>query len=190
MVRGAIEGWTAAPQLARAGIAAIVTPRARLDPDDRIARPNGSTIENAALLHEHGVPVAFIPVGGLFGPGYRISFGGLAGRDLLHLPMEAAFAVRGGMSNRDAISALTLEAARILGIDDRVGSIEIGKDADFVIADGDLLHYMTHARWTIVNGRIVYDKATETLFSHIRPEGDADAPPPDDYWPRRLGEAW
>ena len=190
VIRGAIEGWTVAPQLAKAGVSVIVSPRARRDVNDRLNRPNGSSIENAAILLEHGVPVAFRPVGSLFGSGDGISFGGLAGRDLLHLPMEAAFAVRGGMSNENAIKALTLDAARILDIDNHVGSIEPGKDADFVITDGDLLHYMTHARWTIVNGRIAYDKQKDTLFNHIRPDGNQDAPPPNDHWPRRLGEPW
>jgi imidazolonepropionase-like amidohydrolase len=101
--------------------------------------------------------------------------------------MEAAFAVRGGLPEDAAIRAITIDAARILGIDHRVGSIEIGKDADFVVTDGDLLHYMTHSRWTIVNGRVVYDKDKEPLFEHIRKGGDRDAPPPDDYWPKRLG---
>jgi len=188
VVDGAVEGWTVAPQLGRAGAGAIITPRERRDPDEEIMRRNGSTIENARRLHNHGVTIAFIPPGSLFGPGDMITYGGLAGRDLLHLTMEAAFAVRGGMPDDAAVRALTLGAAKILGIDDRVGSIEVGKDADFVICDGDLLHYMTLTRWTIVNGRVVYDKQKESLFEHVRPGGDVDAPPPDDYWPRRLGE--
>jgi adenine deaminase len=102
--------------------------------------------------------------------------------------MEAAFAVRGGLSNDAAIRAITIDAARILGIDHRVGSIEVGKDADFAIVDGDLLHYMTMVRWTVVNGRIAYDKKKDSFFNHIRPDGNLDAPAPDEYWPRSLGE--
>ncbi len=190
VVRGAYEAWAVAPRMSRAGMAAIITPRQRVDEDPQFNRPTGSTIENARILHDHGMRVAVTPVGSLFGPGYSISLGGLAGRDLLHLALEAAFAVRGGLSNDDAVRTVTIDAARILGIDDRVGSIEIGKDADFVITDGDLLHYMTLARWTVVNGRVAYDKEKEGIYSHIRPDGDVNAPPPDDYWPRRLGEDW
>jgi imidazolonepropionase-like amidohydrolase len=102
--------------------------------------------------------------------------------------MEAAFAVRGGLPEDAALRSITIDAARILGIDHRVGSLEIGKDGNFMITDGDPLHYMTHVRWTVVNGRLVYDKQKDSLFSHIRPNGDRDAPPPDDYWPRRLGD--
>jgi len=117
-----------------------------------------------------------------------ISLWGLAGRDLLHLNMEAAFAVRGGMSNADALRTITIDAARILGIDDRVGSLEVGKDADMVVCDGDLLHFMTQVHYTIVNGRIVYDKKKDTLFAHIRPRGVPEVTPFDDIWPRPL--AW
>ncbi|MBM4094898.1 MAG: amidohydrolase family protein [Planctomycetes bacterium] len=181
VVRGATEGWIVAPEMARVGMRAIVTPRTRVDRDELTNRPNGSSIENARILHERGVPLAIIP------SNPSISLGGLAGRDLWHLAMEAAFAVRGGLSNDAAVRAITIDAARILGIDHRVGSIEVGKDADFAIVDGDLLHYMTLVRWTVVNGRIAYDKEKEALLDHIRPGGNRDAPPPPDYWPRRLG---
>lgn len=190
VIQGGVEAWTMAPELARAGADLFITPRERNDPEPELMRRNGSTIENAAILNDHGVRFSFIPVGSLFGPGYTVTFGGLAGRDLLHLPMEAAFAVRGGLPEDAAVRAITLDAAKILGIDDQIGSIEVGKDADFVITDGDLLHYMTLTRWTIVNGRVAYDKAKDSLFDHIRPAGDQDAPPPDDHWPRRLGEEW
>ena len=71
-----------------------------------------------------------------------------------------------------------------------MGSVEVGKDADFAICDGDLLHYMTLVRWTVVGGRIAYDKEKDSLLSHIRPGGDRGGGAPPDYWPRRLGEDW
>ncbi|MFQ5461850.1 MAG: amidohydrolase family protein [Phycisphaerae bacterium] len=181
VVQGATEGWTVAAEMARAGLGAIITPRRRVASDDRLTRPNGSSIENAAILYRHGVRLAVIP------QTTGITLWGLAGRDLLQLNMEAAFAVRGGLSNEAALRAITIDAARILGIDHRVGSVEVGKDADFALTDGDMLHYMTHVRWTVVNGRVVYDKQKDSLYRHIRPDGDEDAPPPDDYWPRQLG---
>ena len=184
VVRGAVEGWIAAPAMARAGLRAVITPRTRRDPNETTNRPNGSSIENAKILHDHGVTVAIAPLSGRTYPS------GMVGRDLRHLPMEAAFAVRGGLPNHVALRAITVDAARILGVDHRVGSVEVGKDADFAICDGDLLHYMTLVRWTVVGGRIAYDKDKDSLLSHIRPGGDRDAPPPSDYWPRRLGEDW
>ncbi len=182
VVRGAVEGWVVAPEMARAGLGAIITPRTRADRDEEVNHPNGSSIENARILYEHGVPLAILPLS------TRISLGGIAGRDLMHLPMEADFAIRGGLPSEAALRAITIDAAKMLGVDDRVGSIEEGKDADFVITDGDILHYMTLVRWTIVNGRIAYDKQKEKLLDHIRPSGKRDAPPPPDYWPRSLGE--
>ncbi len=183
VVRGAREGWVVAPVMARAGFCAIVTPRTRRDPDERLNRPNGSSIENARVLYDHGVRLAVIPSSS------GIATWGIAGRDLMHLSMEAAFAVRGGLPDAVAVAAITIDAARILGVDHRVGSIEVGKDADFAIVDGDLLHYMTMVRWTVVNGRIAYDKQQDSLLNHIRPDGDQDAPAPSEYWPRSLGEA-
>ncbi|MGB0715248.1 MAG: amidohydrolase family protein [Phycisphaerae bacterium] len=182
VISGAVEGWTCAGEMARAGVGAIVTPRQRSAKNDRSNQPSGSSIENAAILHQHGVRIAVIPGNS------SISLWGLAGRDLLQLNMEAAFAVRGGLSEQAALESITLNPARMLGIDHRVGSIEVGKDANFAITDGDMLHYMTHTRWAIVNGRVAYDKQKDTLYSHIRKDGDLDAPPPDDYWPRRLGD--
>ena len=181
VIRGAAEGWTVAPVMARAGVSALIAPRRRAPRDERVNRPSGSSIENAAILHRHGVRIAVVP------PTTAITLWGLAGRDLLQLNMDAAFAVRGGLDGDAALRTITIDAARILGIDHRVGSIEVGKDADFAITDGDILHYMTSTRWTVVNGKVAYDKQKDSLYNHIRPDGDLDAPPPDDYWPRRLG---
>ncbi|HIN80211.1 MAG TPA: hypothetical protein EYN00_03965, partial [Planctomycetes bacterium] len=145
VIRGAVEGWIDPGIIARSRASVVVTPRARNDRDvTRIAK-NGSSIENAKILHQYGVPVAILP------QQTRISMGGLAGRDLQHYTMEAAYAVRGGLPERAAIEGLTIVPAQLLGVDDRIGSIEVGKDADFVIVDGDLLHYMTMPRWTVVN---------------------------------------
>jgi imidazolonepropionase-like amidohydrolase len=181
VIEDAREGWTAASEMARSGASAIIMPRERVDPDERTGRPTGATTQNARILHEHGVPLAIATAG-------YISLGGMAGRDLQHLPMEAAYAVRGGLSDEAALAAITIDAARILGVDDRIGSVEVGKDADFAIADGDILHYMTHVRWTVVNGRVAYDRMKDTLFDHIRPPADAGSHPAVDHWPRSLGD--
>lgn len=180
VLRGAAEGWIIAEELAQADVMAIVTPRTDRRPDERYNRPTGSSIENARILAAHGVTVAVIPAS------TSITLWGLAGRDLLHLNMEAAFAVRGGMTNAQALRTITIDAARVLGIDDRVGSLEVGKDADIVIADGDLLSYMTQVHKTIVNGRVAYDKSASTLYAHIRPQGQPTETKFDDQWPRRL----
>ncbi|MBK9120123.1 MAG: amidohydrolase family protein [Phycisphaerales bacterium] len=180
VIRGAAEGWLVAPELSRAGARVILTPRDDRPPDLRFNRPTGSTIENARILSDHGVLFGILPGTS------TITLWGLAGRDLLHLNMEAAFAVRGGLPNEDALRSLTIDAARILGVDDRLGSLEVGKDADLIITDGDILHYMTQVHIAVVHGRVAYRKADETLFAHIRPQGERTLPEFDDQWPRRL----
>ncbi len=180
VIRGATEAWSIAEEPGRAKVSAIVTPRNSTSPDERLNRPSGASIENAAILARHGVPVAVLPAS------TSITLWGLAGRDLLHLNMEAAFAVRGGMRNDEALRTITIDAARIMRIDDRVGSLEVGKDADLVICDGDILSYMTQVHHTIVNGRVAYAKADSSLYRHIRPAGGPIETDFDDQWPRSL----
>lgn len=168
VINGCREGWTVAGELGRAGAYAIVTPRNRSAKDERLLRPGGSSIENAAILHDSGVQVAIKPGATNF------SLGGMAGRDLLHLPVEAGFGVRGGMSQEAAIEAITIVPARILGVDHRVGSLEVGKDMDAIVTDGDLLHYQTFVQWAVVAGDLVYDKQEEIFFAHIRPRPEPE----------------
>ncbi|MBT7012675.1 MAG: amidohydrolase family protein, partial [Planctomycetes bacterium] len=98
-----------------------------------------------------------------------VSMMGIAGRDLLTLPMEAAFAIRGGLTSAAALRAITLEPAALLGMDERIGSISVGKDADLIVCDGDLFDYRSFVQWAVVNGRVAYDKAQSPYLSHIRP---------------------
>ncbi len=70
---------------------------------------------------------------------------------------EAAIAAANELGFEGALHALTLGAAEILGIDDRVGSIEEGKDADLVLYDGDPFEYVTHIEGVIINGEVVYE---------------------------------
>jgi imidazolonepropionase-like amidohydrolase len=71
---------------------------------------------------------------------------------------EAAMAMVNGLGRDRALSAITLDAAKILGIDDTRGSIEVGKVADLVLYDGDPFEHTTHVQKTIQEGRVVYDR--------------------------------
>ncbi|MEM6673658.1 MAG: amidohydrolase family protein [Planctomycetota bacterium] len=171
IIEGCREGWTVASDLGRAGATAIVTPRSRRAKNERVLREGGSSIENAAILHRHGVNVVVVPAS------KGISLGGIVGQDLLHLPIEVGFAIRGGLSEQAGLESITIEAARVLGVDYRIGSIEVGKDADVIITDGDVMHYQTFVQWAIVDGEIVYDKAEEMFFAHIRPRPESALAP-------------
>ena len=94
----------------------------------------------------------------------------------MHLPIEAAFAVRGGLSEQAALASITIMPARALGVDHRVGTLEIGKDCDLIVTDGDLLHYETFVQFAVVEGKVVYDKQEELYFAHIRPRSEGIAP--------------
>ena len=76
-----------------------------------------------------------------------------------YLPLCAGLAVKAGMSEEDALRAITIHAAKICRVDGRVGSLRKGKDADIAIFTGSPLEIMTETLWTIINGEIVYKRA-------------------------------
>ena len=170
VIEGCVEGWTVADELGRAGAMAIVTARDRRAKDERLASAGGSSIENAALLHKAGVPVAIVPAS------EGVDLGGIVGRDIMHLTIEAGFAIRGGLSTQAALESITIVPARMLGIAHRVGTLQPGKDCDLVVTDGDLLHYQTFVQYAVVDGKVVYDKEKELFFAHIRPRPAAEEP--------------
>ena len=68
---------------------------------------------------------------------------------------EAALAAANGLSFEDALASITVDAARLLGIDDRVGSLESGKDGDVALYDGDPFEYTSHCVGTVIDGEVV-----------------------------------
>lgn len=75
-----------------------------------------------------------------------------------YLNICAALAVREGLTEKDALEGITINPAKNLGVDDRVGSLEIGKDADVVLWNHHPFHYMASPEMTIINGEIIYKK--------------------------------
>ena len=73
-----------------------------------------------------------------------------------YLPLCAGLAVKYGMPMEEALRAITINAARICRVDERVGSLKKGKDADVAIFSGNPLEVMTRTLWTIIDGEIVY----------------------------------
>jgi len=70
---------------------------------------------------------------------------------------SGAYAARAGMSRAGTLKGLTLAGAMILDLADRIGSLEAGKDADFIILSGDPLSVYTHVLETWIDGRRVFD---------------------------------
>lgn len=78
-----------------------------------------------------------------------------------YLALCGAMAVREGMDEDDALRAITINAAKVTGIDHRVGSIEKGKDADIAIFDGHPFELRSKAVTTIINGKVIYERKNE-----------------------------
>lgn len=72
--------------------------------------------------------------------------------------VQAALFVKEGLSEQKALEALTITSAKLNGIEDRVGSLEVGKDADIVIWDGPLFDIMTLPEVVIIDGKVVHQK--------------------------------
>lgn len=97
------------------------------------------TIETAARLNKEGAEVAICT--------------DHPENPIQYLPVTAGLAVRGGMSETEAIKAITINPARICGIDNRVGSIEVGKDADFVLFKGSPFDITTPPSAVFMDGK-------------------------------------
>jgi len=110
-----------------------------------VAQPHDLSSENlstAAALDAAGVSVA-------------ITTAGRTGAATRHLSLSAAAAVAGGMEREHALAAITSRAAALLGVDDRVGTLEAGKDADLVITRGELFSSTAVVERVFVGGAAV-----------------------------------
>jgi imidazolonepropionase-like amidohydrolase len=146
----ATEAHKISEELARRGIPAVVGPslttRAKVELKER-------TFATPGILTRAGVKVALMtdhPV-----------------TPIQYLPLTAALAVREGMEEEAALKAITINAAEILGVEDRVGSLEVGKDADIIVLDGHPLDWRTKVELVLVNGEIAYATGTcSNLLNH------------------------
>jgi imidazolonepropionase-like amidohydrolase len=100
-------------------------------------------METAAKLKRAGIPFALQSGYESYVPKTRVVL------------FEAAVAAAYGLSQRDALASVTIDAARIIGLDSRIGSLAVGKDADLAMYDGDPFEYTTHCVGTIINGKVV-----------------------------------
>ena len=98
----------------------------------------------AAKLRNAGIPFAFQSGFTSYVPKTRVVL------------FEAAIAAANGLGMENALRAITLDAAKIIGVEDRVGSIEVGKDGDLALYDGDPFEYTTHCVGVVIEGRPVF----------------------------------
>jgi imidazolonepropionase-like amidohydrolase len=137
---GAAEGWRVADAIAKAGLPVITGPVLGLPTraSDRYDR----TYQNAALLRQAGVDVALQTDDRM--QNYR------------NLPFHAGFAVAYGQElgfdRQAALEAITIAPARMFGVDDRMGSIEVGKEATLFVADGDPLEPASEVTALFIEG--------------------------------------
>jgi imidazolonepropionase-like amidohydrolase len=78
-----------------------------------------------------------------------------------YLNINAALAVREGMAEDEAIRAITINAAEIIGVEDRVGSLEADKDADIVVLTGHPFDYRSVVELVLVDGQVAYMRELE-----------------------------
>lgn len=146
-IRIVLDGASDAPlvleEIKAAGIPIILHPT--------MARPGGDrenlSMATAAKLKEAGILFAI-----------QSGYEGYVPKTRVVL-FEAAVAAGAGLGKRDALASITIDAARIIGLDSRIGSIAVGKDADIAMYDGDPFEYTTKCVGTMINGQMVSEEA-------------------------------
>ena len=142
VIAGAAEAYLVRDALAAAEVPVLVGP-VMIRAWNASGEAGNASFENASLLRKAGVNVGIMSGFEGYVPKVRVVL------------WEAAIAAVYGLGFDGALHAVTLGNAKILGIDDRVGSLEVGKDADIAVFDGDPFEYTTHACTVLINGVIV-----------------------------------
>lgn len=138
---GAAEAYLVLEQIKEAGVpvlahAPMIRHRGELE---------NATFELGAKLQAKDIPF-----------GYQSGFEAYVPKTRVVL-FEAGFAAAHGLGFENALRALTIDAARILKLDQRIGSLEIGKDGDLACYDGDPFEYTTHCVTTVIDGKVVFE---------------------------------
>ncbi|MES1223949.1 MAG: amidohydrolase family protein, partial [Bacteroidota bacterium] len=158
------EGWKVVDEIAKAGVPCSII---NLDaPGGKLEAMNCNP-KTGGLLVKAGVLVAIHTDDPI--------------TDSRFLIRSAAISVREGMSREKALEALTIAGAKILDLGSKVGSLEKGKDADFVILSGDPFSVYTHVEQTWVEGKKRFDRSDPEDkkyavggYKVFTPEGEAD----------------
>ncbi|MFN1835533.1 amidohydrolase family protein [Balneola sp. MJW-20] len=133
---GAAESYLIIDQIKQAGVPVIIHPTMMRTYGDG----QNASMETAGKLYEAGIPIAF-----------QSGYEGYVPKTRVVL-FEAGVAAANGLGSDNALRVLTIEAAKILGLEERLGSLERGKDADVVLFDGDPFEYTTQVTGVIIDG--------------------------------------
>ena len=136
------DGYKVADQIAAAHVPCSII---IIDAPGGKPETEGLTFANGAILDKAGVLVAFHTDDGI--------------TDSRLFLRSAALGVRAGMPRDHALEAMTINGAKMLDLQDHIGSLEKGKDADFIILSGDPLSVYSHVLQTYVDGRKVFDRS-------------------------------
>lgn len=140
----ASEAYLVADRIKAAGVPVIVHPSMRRG---GAGETENISFETAATLRAKGIPVAL-----------QSGFEGYVPKTRVAL-FEAAIAAANGLTTEQALATITSDAATILGVSGRVGSLRPGLDGDVAIFDGDPFEYATHCTAVVIDGRIVSEEA-------------------------------
>lgn len=139
VIEGAAEAYRITDEIKQSGAEVIVHATMARNASDMV----NMSRENAFMLHKAGIPVSIESGFEAYVPKTRLVL------------FEAAVAMAFGLPYEEALKAITINPARLLGIENRVGTIEKGKDADLVLYNGDPFEYLTKVCIVIINGEVV-----------------------------------
>jgi len=131
------EAYKVADELAKRGVVVVVGPLMITFDDD------GNLVNLADYLVKHDVEINIMTDADVVQQEF--------------LRYQAAIAIKYGMDPAEALKAITINPAKLIGMDKRIGSIEPGKDADIAIFDGDPFDIQTGVLKVLINGKVVYD---------------------------------
>jgi imidazolonepropionase-like amidohydrolase len=136
---GAAESYLVIDEIKQANVPVIVHPTMYR----AAGEAENLSMETPATLRRAGIAVALQSGYEAYVPKTRVVL------------FEAAVAAANGLQPQEALGLVTIDAARLLGVAGRVGSLEAGKDADLALFDGDPFEYTTHVTTVIINGQVV-----------------------------------
>jgi imidazolonepropionase-like amidohydrolase len=139
---GAAESYMVLDEIKAAGVAVIL----HATMVDNRGGTESATLETASRLRQAGIPFAIQSGYTSYVPKTRVVL------------FEAAVAAANGLTREEALAAITIDAAKIIGQDRRLGSLEPGKDGDLALFDGDPFEYTSHVCAVVIEGVVVEEK--------------------------------